>query len=32
VINIHARTIEPDGSIINFGGKAFDKSIVKAVA
>jgi hypothetical protein len=30
VINIHARTIEPDGSIINFGGKAFDKSIVKA--
>jgi hypothetical protein len=30
VINIHARTIEPDGTIINFSGKAFDKSIVKA--
>ena len=30
VINIHARTIEPDGSIVNFEGKAFDKSIVKA--
>ncbi len=28
--NIHARTIEPDGSIVNFAGKAFDKSIVKA--
>jgi hypothetical protein len=30
VINIHARTIEPDGSIVNFSGKAFDKSIVKS--
>ena len=30
VANIHARTIEPDGSIVNFSGKAFDKSIVKA--
>lgn len=30
VINVHARTIEPDGSIVNFEGKAFDKSIVKA--
>jgi hypothetical protein len=30
VINVHARTIEPDGTIVNFSGKAFDKSIVKA--
>lgn len=30
VTNIRARTIEPDGTIVNFGGKAFDKSIVKA--
>src|SRR5579871_3151410 len=30
VVNIHARTIKPDGTIINFSGKAFDKSIVKA--
>src|SRR5258708_22205920 len=30
VINIHARTIKPDGTIVNFGGKVFDKSIVKA--
>jgi Domain of Unknown Function with PDB structure (DUF3857) len=30
VVNIHARTIEPDGSIVPFTGKAFDKSIVKA--
>ena len=31
--NIHsikARTIRPDGSIVNFDGKAFDKTIVKA--
>ncbi|HEX4784731.1 MAG TPA: DUF3857 domain-containing protein [Candidatus Sulfotelmatobacter sp.] len=28
--NIRARTIEPDGTIVNFSGKAFDKSIVKA--
>jgi Domain of Unknown Function with PDB structure (DUF3857)/Transglutaminase-like superfamily len=31
--NIHsikARTIRPDGSIVNFEGKAFDKTIVKA--
>jgi len=27
---IHARTIRPDGSIVDFGGKAFDKRIVKA--
>jgi uncharacterized protein DUF3857 len=30
IINIHARTIEPDGTIVNFSGKPFDKSIVKA--
>lgn len=30
VVNIHARTIEPDGSIVNFGGQVFDKQIVKA--
>jgi hypothetical protein len=29
VVNIKARTIRPDGSIANFEGKAFDKSIVK---
>src|SRR3984885_511639 len=28
--NIHARTIDPNGTIVNFTGKAFDKSIVKA--
>ena len=27
---IKARTIRPDGSIVNFEGKAFDKTIVKA--
>lgn len=30
VSNIHARTIEPDGSVVNFGGQVFDKQIVKA--
>ncbi len=30
IVNIHARTIRPDGTIANFEGKAFDKSIVKA--
>ena len=30
VVNIHARTIRPDGTIVNFDGKIFDKSIVKA--
>jgi len=30
ITNIHARTIEPDGTIVNFTGKAFDKSIVKS--
>jgi len=30
VINIHARTIKPDGSIVNFDGKVFEKIIHKA--
>ncbi len=30
VVNIHARTIRPDGSIANFDGRVFDKSIAKA--
>ena len=30
VVNLHARTIEPDGTIVNYSGKAFDKMIVKA--
>lgn len=30
IVAIHARTIRPDGSIVEFTGKAFDKSIVKA--
>lgn len=30
VVNIHARTIQPDGTIVNFSGKAFTKQIVKA--
>ena len=30
IVNLHARTIEPDGTLINFSGKAFDKSIVRA--
>ena len=29
VVNLHARTIEPDGTIVNFSGKAFDKMMVK---
>lgn len=28
--NLHARTVEPDGTIVNFSGRPFDKSIVKA--
>src|SRR6202162_4609531 len=28
IVNLHARTIEPDGTLLNFSGKAFDKSIV----
>jgi len=27
--NVHGRTIRPDGSIVNFDGKVFDKAIVK---
>jgi Domain of Unknown Function with PDB structure (DUF3857) len=30
IVNIHARTIRPDGSIVNFDGKVFEKTIVKA--
>ncbi len=30
VVNLHARTIKPDGTIVPFSGKAFDKMIVKA--
>jgi hypothetical protein len=30
IVNLHARTIRPDGSIVDFTGKAFEKSIVKA--
>lgn len=30
VINIHARTIHTDGSIVNFSGKIFEKNVVKA--
>lgn len=30
IINLHARTIRPDGTMVEFNGKAFDKSIVKA--
>ena len=30
VINVKARTIRPDGSIANFEGKPFEKSIAKA--
>jgi uncharacterized protein DUF3857 len=30
IVNIHGRTVRPDGSVANFEGKAFDKSIVKA--
>jgi hypothetical protein len=30
VVGIHARTIRPDGTIVDFSGKAFDKMIVKA--
>jgi hypothetical protein len=28
--SVHARTIKPDGSIVDFGGKVFDKTVVKA--
>jgi len=30
IVSIRARTIKPDGSIVNFDGKVFTKSIVKA--
>ena len=30
IVNLHARTIEPDGRVVSFSGKAFDKQIVKA--
>ena len=30
IVSVHARTIHADGSIVNFEGKPFDKSIVKA--
>ncbi len=29
VVNVRARTIKPDGSIVNFDGKVFEKQIVK---
>lgn len=29
VVNVRARTIRPDGSIVNFDGKVFEKSILK---
>ena len=29
VVNIRARTVHPDGSIVNFDGKVYDKEIVK---
>ena len=30
VTNIHARTIKPDGTIVNFSGKVMEQTIVKA--
>ena len=30
LVNVHARTIRPDGSVVNYNGKIFDKTIVKA--
>ena len=30
IVNVHGRTIRPDGSIANFEGKVFEKTIVKA--
>ncbi len=30
IVNIHARTISPDGTITNFDGKVFEKNIIKA--
>jgi hypothetical protein len=30
IVNIHARTIRPDGSITNFDGRVFEKPLIKA--
>lgn len=30
IVDIQARSIKPDGTIVNFNGKAFDKTIAKA--
>jgi len=30
ITNLHARTIKPDGSIVNFNGQVYEKTIVKA--
>jgi Domain of Unknown Function with PDB structure (DUF3857) len=30
IVDIHARTIQPDGSIVNFDGKVFDKTVTRA--
>ncbi|MBV9573806.1 MAG: DUF3857 domain-containing protein, partial [Acidobacteriales bacterium] len=30
LVNVKGRTIEPDGSIVNFDGKVFEKEVVKA--
>jgi Domain of Unknown Function with PDB structure (DUF3857) len=30
LVNVHGRTIRPDGSIVNFDGKIFEKTIAKA--
>lgn len=30
IVDVHARTIHPDGSIVNFDGKMLDKELVKA--
>ena len=29
IVSVHARTIRPDGSIADFGGKVFEKNLVK---
>jgi hypothetical protein len=30
IANVHARTIKPDGSIVEFDGKVFEKSVVRS--
>ena len=30
ITGVHARTIKPDGTIVDFDGKVFTKSVVKA--